>query len=376
MYAIQSNIPSKITATIKLKGVHKINFQINTGATCGVLKLSSIKGMKYANKITPTYQVLKMYNASTPRPLGKCKVQLMNSRDKKKYKVNFTIVEDEHCVNLIGSKTTQQVQLITIRNDKIKPCPGPVECASTASVDVNLTSSRQLGGLTLEHMCSQYEDVFDVLGNLGTQLGLEVDEMVKPVQRLLRRVPEALRTPLKEYLDDLEARGVIEKVERPTEWVNSAVITRKANSNLRLCLDPKPLNKALKRCHFPMPVIEDILPELGKAKIFTKLDCKDGYWQKKLTEESSLLTTFATSFGRYIWNRMPFGISPASKIFQLRLHKAVEDLDGVYAIADDILVAGTGNTMKGAVADHDLKIKKLLERCQEHNINNVRAKIF
>ena len=79
-----------------------------------------------------------------------------------------------------------------------------------------------------------------------------------------------------------------------------------------------------------MPVIEDILPELGKAKVFTKVDCKDGYWQIKLTEESSLLTTFATPFGRYKWNRMPFGISPASEIFQLRLHEAVESLDGIH----------------------------------------------
>ena len=106
----------------------------------------------------------------------------MNSRDKKKYKVNFTIVEDDHCVNLIGSKTAQQMQLITIRNDKIKPCPGPAECACTASVDVNLTSNRQLEGLTLEHVCSQHEDVFDGIGNLGTPLRLEVDETVKPVQ--------------------------------------------------------------------------------------------------------------------------------------------------------------------------------------------------
>ena len=177
-------------------------------------------------------------------------------------------------------------------------------------------------------------------------------------------MPEALRTPLKEYLDDLEARSIIEKVERPTEMVNSVVTARKANGNLRLCLGPKPLNKALKRCHFPILVIEDILPDLGNAKIFTKVDCKDGYWQIKLTEESSLLTTFATPFGRYKWNRMPFGISPASEIFQVRLHEAVEGLDGVYAIADDILVAGVGDTMKDAVADHDLKIKRLLRHAK------------
>lgn len=83
----------------------------------------------------------------------------------------------------------------------------------------------------------------------------------------------------------------------------------------------------LKRCHFPMQVIKDILPELGKAKIFTKVDWKDGYWQIKLTEETSLLTTFATPFGRCKWNRTPLGVSSAGEIFQQRLHEAVEGLD-------------------------------------------------
>jgi len=84
-----------------------------------------------------------------------------------------------------------------------------------------------------------------------------------------------------------------------------------------------------------MPVIDDILPELGKAKIFTEVDRKNGYWQIELREESSLLTTFATFFDRWKWNCMPFGISPASEIyvFQLRLHEAVKGLDGVYPMA-------------------------------------------
>ena len=131
-----------------------------------------------------------------------------------------------------------------------------------------------------------------------------------------------MRKPLKEHLDDLEAKVVIEKVQRPTESVNSILCARTANVKLRLYLYLKPLNKALKRCHFTMSVIEDILPELGNAKIFKKVDCKDGHWQVKLTEESSLLTTFVTPFGR--WNRMPFGISPVGEIFQLRLRATVE----------------------------------------------------
>jgi len=147
-------------------------------------------------------------------------------------------------------------------------------------------------------LCTQFEDVFDGLGNLGAPLRLEVDETVKPVQQPSRRVPDPER-----------------KVERPTEWVNSVVIAGKANGNVRLCRVSKPLTKALMRCHIPIPVIEDILPEVGKAKIFTEVDCKNGYWQIELTEESSLLTTFATFFVRCKWNGMPFGISPAGEIY-------------------------------------------------------------
>ena len=66
--AIQSNVPSKIMAAIKLKGGAEVNFQVDTGETCDVLKLSATKGAKYTNRITPTNQVIKMYNVSTLRP--------------------------------------------------------------------------------------------------------------------------------------------------------------------------------------------------------------------------------------------------------------------------------------------------------------------
>ena len=90
------------------------------------------------------------------------------------------------------------MQLITVRSDKIKSaCPEPAEWASTTNVDVNLTSSQASEETTLEHVCSEYKDVFEGLGNLGTPLQLEVDKEVKPVQQPLRSVPEALRTPLK-----------------------------------------------------------------------------------------------------------------------------------------------------------------------------------
>ena len=146
--------------------------------------------------------------------------------------------------------------------------------------------------------------------------------MVKPVQIPPRRIPEALRGPLKDHLAELEQQGVIEKVTQATDWVSAIVVNKKSNSKIRLCLDPQPLNKALTRCHYPIPTIEEVLPDLANTKVFTKLDCKNGYWLIPLEHDWSVLTTFNTPFGRYKWNRMPFGISPVGEIFQRRLDQA------------------------------------------------------
>ena len=124
------------------------------------------------------------------------------------------------------------------------------------------------------------------------------------------------------------------------------VIERKKNGKLRVCLDPRPLNKALKRAHYPMPVVDDLLAALANARVFSVCDLRSGFWHILLgREESSYLSTFATPFGRYRL-RMPFGISPAPEIFQSRLEAALSGLGGVKAIVDDLLVYGEGENME------------------------------
>lgn len=112
------------------------------------------------------------------------------------------------------------------------------------------------------------------------------------------------------------------KVSVPADWVRKP-------GKLRICLDPGDLNRALKRSHYLMPMMDDIQPKLAEAKVFSVLDAKDGFWQEKLIERSNLLMAFATPFGRYRWTRMPFGICTASEEFQRRLHEIIEGLCGV-----------------------------------------------
>ena len=87
-----------------------------------------------------------------------------------------------------------------------------------------------------------------------------------------------------------------------------------------------------------------------------------------LDDKSRLLTTFATPFGRYRWKRLPFGPSTSSEIFQKRGSQALEGLEGILNITDDILIYGVSDTKDEARRDHDLKLEALLLRCPERGI--------
>ena len=145
-------------------------------------------------------------------------------------------------------------------------------------------------------------------------------------------------------------------------------IATKKDGSLRICIDPRHLNRSLKREHYQLPVLDDILPHLAKAKVFSKVDLSHGYWHCTLDEESSLLITFSTPFGRYRWTRLPFGLSASSEIFQERLHQALEGLLGVACISDDILAYGVRDTLEEATLHHDQNLASLLERCHQRSV--------
>ena len=101
-------------------------------------------------------------------------------------------------------------------------------------------------------------DVFGELGCLSGQYHINIDETVKPVVHPPRRVPFALRHKLKAELERLVSLNVIEKVDHSTDWVNSIVLVEKSDGSIRICLDPKDLNKAIKREFTQLPKKEEL----------------------------------------------------------------------------------------------------------------------
>ena len=230
---------------------------------------------------------------------------------------------------------------------------------------------------TAEQIMEEYNDVFE--GDVGTLQGeqrLEVDSTVTPTVCPYRRVPFSVKPTLKKELERLTDLNVLIPVDEPTDWVSNLVVATKPSGDLRICHDPQQLNKALKREQYPLPVIDDVLPDLSKAKVFRKVDARNGYWHVVLDDDSSRLCTFDTPYRRYRWKRLPFGISVASEIFQKRLHEALDRLDGLLTVHDDMVVYGEGETKEEAIADHDKNLKAFLQRCRDKGVKLNKKKLM
>ncbi|XP_053379955.1 uncharacterized protein LOC123555933 [Mercenaria mercenaria] len=200
------------------------------------------------------------------------------------------------------------------------------------------------------------------IGCLPKKHHVEIEKDAKPVVNPPRNVPVKLRSRVKDELDRMLEEGIIVKENEPTDWVNNMVTVVKPNGSLRICLDPSDLNKCIKRPHYPLKTIEDVVTRIPNAKVFSKLDCVSSFWQVELDEESSKLCTFNSCFGKFRFLRMPFGIKSASEVFQNVISEILDDIDGVEVIMDDILVTGTNTE------EHDQRLKEVLQRLEDNNL--------
>ena len=94
-------------------------------------------------------------------------------------------------------------------------------------------------------------------------------------------------------------------------------------------MDPRDLNKGIRREQHRIPTAEDIASRLSGKKVFSIVDEKDSFWQVPLDDESSYLCKFNTPYGRYRFKRMPFGIKSPPEVFQTKNKSIFGDTDGV-----------------------------------------------
>ena len=108
---------------------------------------------------------------------------------------------------------------------------------------------------------------------MSGKLHLEINKNVTPVQHNPRKIPVALKDDINSKLDQMIKQGILKEVNEQTNWLSSFVAV-KTPGKLRICIEPKDLNKALKHNHY-IKTLDDILHNLTKVKVFSVLDAKD-----------------------------------------------------------------------------------------------------
>ena len=156
-----------------------------------------------------------------------------------------------------------------------------------------------------------------------------------------RRVALPLLPKVKAELQRMERMRVISKIEEPTDWCAGMVVIPSRHI---------------------LPSVEETLAKLQNARIFTKLDSNSGFWQIPLSKDSAKLTTFITPFGRFHFNRLPFGITSAPEYFQSKMSQLLEGLEGTASMMNDILVYGTNQE------EHDKRLHGVLQRLRDNGI--------
>ena len=332
-----SHINSKVPCmTLKINDVDT-KVLIDTGSSLNLVDEHVVQKMNPRPKLQKSKVRAFAFGQCKPLPI-KGKYTCTVETDSKITTADFHVVSGNK-ENIISYQTAVQLQII------------PSICAVSQN--------------DYELLCNKYNKVFQGLGKLkDREIKFHVDESIVPVAQSPRRIPFHLRDQVAKELDRLEKMDVIEKVEGPTPWVSNLVVAPKPNNpnDIRLCVDMRKANEAIKRERHVTPTIDDIILELNGSTVFSKVDLNKGFHQLVLSEQSRSMTTFATHVGLRRYKRLNFGVSCAPEIFQNEIRQALEGLNGTLNISDDIIVHGKTRE------EHDQNLEALLNRLQEKNL--------
>ena len=209
----------------------------------------------------------------------------------------------------------------------------------------------------------QFPKLFSGLGKLKGQYTICLRDEAKPFcMTAPRRIPLPLLKKTEAEIQRMVSSNVIVPIEEPTDWCAPIVVVPKSCGNVRICVDLTRLNQAVKREIYEMPKVETTLGSIAEGRVYSKLDANSGFHQIELDPASVKLTTFVTPFGRFAFNRLPYGITSAPEHFQRRMNQILAGLEGIVCHMDDILVVGVDK------AQHDDRLDKVLTRLQESGL--------
>lgn len=162
----------------------------------------------------------------------------------------------------------------------------------------------------------------------------EIPVFHKP-RRLGFKEKEVVEQQVQQWIDD----GVA--IPYASEYASPVVLVRKKDGTTRVCIDYRSLNKKIVKDRYPVPLVEDLVDNLQKAKIFSTLDLKNGFFHVPVNKGSQKYLSFVTSGGQYTFLKTPFGCCNSPRVFQRYVNEIFRELIKkkiVLLYMDDIIV--------------------------------------
>jgi len=318
-----------------------VNFKLDSGSDSNIIPFKIYKKIdSTCEHMKPTTIILEAYGGQKIKPLGSANLLCEHKGERGVFPF---LILNENYTSILGIETCIKLKLIQ-----------KIETIENCTV---------LTHMDKKDFLKKHIDSFTGIGKYKIPYKLRLRDDYKAVMNAPRRIPLKLRKPFLDTLEQLESMDIIEKVNKPVEWLNNIVIIEKKLGSLRICLSPLELNKYLIREPFVMPTLEDISQSLCGMKYFSVLDFSSGFWNVELDESSRLLTCFAVSSGQiYCFKRLPYGLSVSPEVFMRYTQTYFGELPGVFIYVDDLLVMGK------TLEEHDQNLQRVLTRAKEVNV--------
>ena len=325
----------------------EIKVLIDSGSTLNILDKATYESLKSRPALSPT--TIKIYPYKAEKPIAvEGSFQSMISSNKQTTTAKFYITSGT-AGTLLSKETAESLNLLRVG-------PPMTIISNVQHQSPSIPNSTQ-------KIIDSHKSVFEGTGLLKDyELQLHIDPSVTPIQQPIRRVPFHTRKKVEDELDRLIQLDIIEPVNGPTSWLNPFVPVPKADGTIRLCLDMRQANKAIIRERHVIPKMEDILPELHGAGIFSKIDLREGYHQLMLHEDSRPITAFATHKGVHRYKRLIYGVSSAFESFQKKIEQAISRCEGTKNISDDIIIWAS------SIDQHNKRLSKLLSTFENNGL--------
>ena len=247
-----------------MPGLHNFTLKVDTGAQANTMPFRTFRDMfpeqldRFGNPRTdclqPTESILTAYNGTGIACSGT--VDINCSYDGREWRNTKFFVVDVPGAAILGLLTCEALHVVTLHCELSNKAPQPQKI-------------NNIGDLM-----QQYPQQFDRIGELQKTHKLVVDPNVPPRIDPPRRTPIALKDKIKSELDKMVDQRIIRTIEEPTDRVSSLTYVTKRDGSIRVCLDPRQLNKALIRPRHQAPTLDDLNHKFANAQFFSKLDAR------------------------------------------------------------------------------------------------------